>query len=943
MEVFRTEVHNLLIRPFLDDAVAALGRERVEEMLREWDVGIEELSDPNAWLSLEFVEAFFTRLEEVRRDPALFQRCARMVVEPKYAGFLRPLFRAFGSPGFAIAQVARATPRFNKVGRMELVELHARSAVLSYRPLPGAPAERSVLVCRARASNLEALPVMFDVPPARLKHPKCLHRGDDECRYELRWTMPRRAFGATAGAVWVIALVSLIVGLVSSGTVPAWITAAAGIGLAVGTALYVRDLRRQLADRMDDIADQQDALARSAEAHERRFAELVAAKEHVDRQVEERTAQLREARDRLARALSQLEEVSRSKDAFFANVSHELRTPLTLILAPLEDLVTGREPAGGRERAFAAMHRNASRLLTLINQLLDLAKIDAGAVEPSRTPVDPAQLAGEVLSGFRPAAERAGVRLDLDAPEAMTPTLLDAAWIESAITNLVANALRYARTAVTVRVEDRGDRIRIEVADDGPGMPPDELERVFDRFAQASTAEGRGGTGLGLAIVREAARLHGGEATASCPPEGGTCFAVSLPRVFAPEPARETRPPAERRRPSSAPPPAAVATRPVEEDRAGPSPDAPLALVVEDNDDLRGYIADVLASHYRVRTARDGRTGLARAVELQPHVIVSDISMPDMDGLAMTRELRSRQETRGAAVILVTARRSTASVLEGFEAGADDYVPKPFHGRELLARADVHVRLRQMLHELAHRERLATLGVVAASVAHQVRNPLTVLVSGLPAMQRRLEGTVDQQTRELMEVMHGCARRIERMTVDLLDLSRVDREEQGAFRPGQGLASAVRLVSAGIGSDVEVDAEIDETATIRGRPGDVNHVFLNLVDNAARAVGDSGTIRVRGAPEGDAYVVRVEDSGPGVPEEFRRRIFEPFFTTRPAGQGTGLGLSIARQVVEQHGGRIEAGSSDLGGARFTVRFPAAPPEDGVVAYNARTVHAADRR
>src|SRR5690606_9657883 len=142
-------------------------------------------------------------------------------------------------------------------------------------------------------------------------------------------------------------------------------------------------------------------------------------------------------------------------------------------------------------------------------------------------------------------------------------------------------------------------------------------------------------------------------------------------------------------------------------------------------------------------------------------------------------------------------------------------------------------------------------------VAHQVRNPLTVLMSGIPAVKRRLDGRMDASTTEMLEVMTGCARRIERMTMDLLDLSRIDREEVGLFRPGEGLASAVRLVSAGLPSGVDVDVEVDSRAMLRGRAGDINQVFLNLVDNAARAVGDEGTILVRGEIAGDEYKVRV--------------------------------------------------------------------------------------
>ena len=260
-------------------------------------------------------------------------------------------------------------------------------------------------------------------------------------------------------------------------------------------------------------------------------------------------------------------------------------------------------------------------------------------------------------------------------------------------------------------------------------------------------------------------------------------------------------------------------------------------------------------------------------------------------------------------------------MLEGFEAGANDYVLKPFHGRELLARVDVHVRLRRTAQELALRERHAMLGVLAASVAHQVRNPLTTLVSGLPAMRGKLDGRIGQSTFELIDVMIDCAGRIDRLTGDLMDLSRVDREAGGDYRPSDGLRSAIRLVQARVPEGVVIEEQVEDSPVISGRPGDMNHVFMNLLDNAVRAVGERGRVRIGAALDGGMYTVRVADTGAGVDAEIAQRIFEPFFTTRPAGEGTGLGLAIAAQVTEQCGGTIRVDRSDLGGAVFTVQIP----------------------
>ena len=704
---------------------------------------------------------------------------------------------------------------------------------------------------------------------------------------------------------------------------------AMALGAAVGVAAWavarVVQLERAGAARALELQDTRAALTRSAQANEERYEELLEAKAEVEQRVADRTAELKATSDQLRDTLEEIQALDRAKTDFFNNVSHELRTPLTLILGPLRDLADGRVPPGGERAAIDTMQRNGERLLRLINQLLDLAKIDAGELRIQRTELDVTELIEAVVAGFRTAAERRDVALRTQT--APLRVSWDAAWVESALTNLVANGLRHVARGgrVEVRLIDRGAEVRLEVEDDGEGMTPKEAARVFERFSQTAHARAGSGTGLGLAIVREAARLHGGEASVRSAPGEGTTFTLSLPRLYGST---------ESRRPPPPPDLASVGERAAtlagasgrapasESDVPLAGEDAPVALIVEDNPDLRRYITEILHVSYRVRAAEDGASALSMVREHTPDVVVSDVAMPRMDGYQLTRALRAQDSTRTVPVVLVTAAGDLSRVLEGFDAGANDYITKPFYARELLARVDVHVQLRRMVGEVARRERLAMLGTVAASVAHQIRNPLTTLVSGLPAMRRRAGPQLDDASRAMLETMLDCAERIQTTTNDLLDLSRVDRAKQGAVRPAIGLLAAVRLAATRlVSSDVTLDVEVDEHATLNARAGDLNQVFLNLLDNAAREVAHGGTLRVRGQVEDQAYVVRIADSGRGVPVEHAAQIFEPFWTSRPAGQGTGLGLSVARQVVEQHGGSIQVGDSELGGAQFTVRLP----------------------
>jgi signal transduction histidine kinase len=905
----------------LEVATQEIGRPGVAEIVEPLGVTLDELADPNGWFSLEFAEAFISAISARLEDPTWLDRAMRLGVTPKYLGILYPLFRAFGTPAFTYKQTVSIVQRLNKTMAWRLEKLDANYARFRVEPAPGVARERTPAMCRVRVVQAEALATLFDLPAAAVTQPECLHRGDSACVYEVRWKEHRRPLWSWGGA-------ALGAGLgIMAGTAGAWPTSAVAMFAAIGmlggwSVARVREVKRDIRDRVNDLNSNHDALTRSTFANEQRYTELLQAKAEVDEKVEQRTKQLQDATQQLSETLHKLQELDRTKTDFFNNVSHELRSPLTLILAPLDELLAGRRPPGGEQAAYETMHRNASRLLRLINQLLDLAKIDAGQMRIVCAATDLVALVRSGLSGFEAAAQRKGVALSLRAPEAMPPVVLDAAWIDSALANLVANALRLTNggRSVRVSVEDLGTHVTVAVADDGPGIAPEDRKKIFERFAQGdSTQRVVGGTGIGLALVREAARLHGGDVALVSELGKGSTFTVRLPRLAASQGSS-----IERSQPSLTPVRELVEdVRDVPEsaDRPGPSEGAPLALVVEDNPELRLFIADVLAARYRVRAAGNGMQGLELARTLRPDVIVSDVAMPEMDGYELCRRLRADDDTKSIPVLLVTARTEVSSVLQGFEAGANDYLLKPFHATELLARVDVHVRLRRLVGHLARQERLAALGSLAASVAHNVRNPLSALISGLPAIRRRLASAVDQPTGELIDIMLHCAERIERMTLDLLDLSRIDREVSGDFAPGAGLLVCTRMVESRLTFDVQLRAEVDDKATAAGRAGDLNHVFMNLIDNALRAVGPKGTVEVRGAVERDCYIVTVDDSGPGIAPAEIDRIFEPFYTTREPGEGTGLGLSIVRQIMEEHGGSVMVGSSTLGGAMFTVRLP----------------------
>jgi len=407
----------------------------------------------------------------------------------------------------------------------------------------------------------------------------------------------------------------------------------------------------------------------------------------LERVVEERTAQLA---DRNAR----LQSLDHAKTRFFANVSHELRTPLTLTIGPLEDLRTraGGDPEVARWLDIAL--RNARRLLRLVNQILDVAKLDAGAMHLAPRPLDLGPFTRGVVAAFAPVAERKGIRLTVDTPDAL-PGAFDADAIEKILTNLLSNAIKFTPGGGTVHVAllSGGESARLSVHDSGPGIPPDQIGHVFERFYQVdeSTTRTQPGTGIGLSLVKELVELHGGTITVESGSSGTTFVAtisvhqVAEGGVAIPEEADVpgtaslvTAVTAEQPGGSAKPPP-------VDDDRAE---DIPALLVVDDSADLRSYIRDHFAARFRVLEAGDGAEGIALARRHLPDVVISDVMMPGTDGHELVRVLRSSAETDFLSIVLLTARAEDEQRLEGLEHGADEYMVKPFEMREL----DVRVR-----------------------------------------------------------------------------------------------------------------------------------------------------------------------------------------------------------------------------------------------------------
>jgi PAS domain S-box-containing protein len=423
--------------------------------------------------------------------------------------------------------------------------------------------------------------------------------------------------------------------------------------------------------------------------------------------------------EELRMARDAAESASRARGEFLTVMSHELRTPLTLILGPLDwmlsraDAALAPEVRAGLER----MRRNAGRLLSLVNDILDFTMIEAGQMQVDWESFDVADLVSQLVADAGPAAEQAGLDLRFVAEPDPGFVVLDRRKFEKITLNLLGNALKFTPRGgrVVVAVRAAGDDLELSVTDTGPGIPLDKQGLLFRRFQQidSSTRRKHEGTGIGLALVKDLADVLGGAAGLESEPGKGSRFFVRIPRTgdrpVSRSPgagsAQEGRSLAEQcRRISTQLAPAAETHAPPAASVPGAAPRARV-LVAEDNPDMQGYLAQILSVEYDVEVVADGRRALEVAQARPPAVIVSDVMMPEVDGLELVWRLKQCPALRQVPVILLTAKASRADLIAGLQLGADDYLGKPFSPEELCARVRAARRLHDSYQELERRHR----------------------------------------------------------------------------------------------------------------------------------------------------------------------------------------------------------------------------------------------
>ncbi len=775
-----------------------------------------------------------------------------------------------------------------------------------------------------------------------------------------------------------------------------------------------------------------------------------------------------ESERRRAEALAELD---RAKTRFFSNVSHEFRTPLALMLGPLEDVLSeGREALGPeRHKHLVVARRNALRLLRLVNTILDFSRIEAGRLEAVYEPIELCRFTQEVSSVFRSAMEKAGLDFSVECEPISEPVYVDRDMWEKLVLNLLSNAFKFTlEGSVQVRLRVVGNDVQLSVTDTGTGIPEEELPRVFERFHRVESSRGRTfeGTGIGLALVRELARLHGGSVDVTSSLGRGSTFTVTIPLGKGHLPANHIQEQPRLR------PTALSGETYVEEAQhwlprgSGAPADEPvisllpslaaavqtasqreLIVLADDNADMREYVTHLLSDKYRVHAVCDGREAVEAIRLLHPDLVLTDAMMPVLDGFGVLDAIRNDPSLSSTPLILLSARAGEESRVEGWHAGANDYLVKPFTARELLARIGSHLAMSKIRKEqimasqrlaalvesaddaiygedlngvvtswnraaekmfgyraeemsgrsitaiipqelqadelriletiargeridhfetvrltkngkpidvsltvspmkdekgrivgaakiarditqqkkteqaLRISERLASVGRLAATIAHEINNPLEAVINLVYLAKHR---SVHNDVRDFLSQAEEELARISHLTKQTLGYYR-ETKESAPMRVGQLVNQLIPVFAARTRNKaVDICTEIRDDPEIHAVSDEIRHLITNLLNNSIDAVSQGGQIRVRVSSATEwlgnvRFGVRftVADTGSGIAPEVRSELFEPFFTTKKE-VGTGLGLWLCKGIVERHRGSIRLKSSTAPGKSWTV-------------------------
>ena len=659
------------------------------------------------------------------------------------------------------------------------------------------------------------------------------------------------------------------------------------------------------------------------------------------RESERRRVRLEEANEELAQLNERLRQMDELKTQLFANVSHELRTPISLILGPVSQRLESEDLDPELAEDLSLVRRNARLLQRRVDDLLELARLDAGVVNLERGPADAAGVVRATAERYIGVAHSRGIELDMDLPDSV-PAELDADKVERVVENLVTNAFKWVPDGGIVRISLRADdgdepTVRIVVEDSGPGIPEAERTAVFERFRQVDGGTRRrvGGTGLGLAIVADFVRLHGGDVVVDRSDLGGARFTVALPwhRPTGPVPehradtdespgeAKIHRPAAESAHGPASRGPSPEAPSPEPPAAAAPAPESagrPRVLVVEDSEEMRAFVCRVLRDAYDCDTAPDGPSALTYLEESTPDAIITDVMMPGMDGPELLERMRERPSLERVPVLVLTAIAEQDIRTRMLRAGAQDFVTKPFEPAELEARISNLVTMKRvrdlleselesvgedlgtMTEELARRRwelqealeevRAAHKEAESASrakteflavMSHELRTPLNAIVGYADLLQAGVFGEVRPEQDDQLVRIRRSAGHLVRLIEDILDFARTESVTDAPASETIRVDELMRDVVSAVETDAHregLDLHVDVEPGL-AFSSDPERLRRILTNLVTNAVRftDEGAVRIRARRDQGFVVLEVQDTGVGIRAVDIERIFDPFW------------------------------------------------------------------
>ncbi|WP_273568841.1 hybrid sensor histidine kinase/response regulator transcription factor [Maribacter halichondriae] len=422
---------------------------------------------------------------------------------------------------------------------------------------------------------------------------------------------------------------------------------------------------------------------------------MKAQNEALEKLIAVRTSEVQHQANQLKIQAEKLQELDKAKSRFFANISHEFRTPLTLINGPIEQMEQNFTEKLNMD-TVKMIRRNANRLLNMVNQLLDLSKIDEGSLKLAPTEGDVYKCIRAAASSFNSHAAQRNMDYRVEIPPTVLWASFDRDKLENIIYNLLGNAFKFSSDGAKISFVTDYNKygLQIQVSDAGKGIAAEKLPFIFDRFYQADSSDTRdkGGSGIGLSLSKDLVELMDGTITVSSEEGKGTFFTVQLPIQEIKTRQKKTLEDVPTLEIPVLKKPFALSSTDKRK--------LPTILLVEDNSDMRYFITQHLIEFYKVKEAVNGEVGLQKAIADSPDLVITDLMMPKLDGIELCKKLKTDLHTSHIPVIMLTAKAGMDNKLEGLETGADDYLTKPFDGKELLVRAKNLIEQRQKLREL---------------------------------------------------------------------------------------------------------------------------------------------------------------------------------------------------------------------------------------------------